>query len=88
MQNVFHKGETLPDEDLTKSNRGMPIQPRLLADRYDVIEVVGTGASAVTWRGHDRRLDRQVAIKILRRDGEQDDAYIQRFEREARKSVV
>ncbi|MDQ3228045.1 MAG: hypothetical protein M3Q50_15625, partial [Chloroflexota bacterium] len=59
----------------------------MLADRYDVIEVIGSGASAFTWRGHDRRLDRQVAIKILRREGEQDAAYVQRFEREARTSA-
>jgi serine/threonine protein kinase len=59
--------------------------PRLLADRYEVIEVIGTGASAVTWRGYDRRLERPVAIKILRRGGHQNDpAWLQRFEREAR----
>ena len=59
--------------------------PRLLGDRYEVIEVIGTGASAVTWRGYDRRLERPVAIKILRRGGHQDDpAWLQRFEREAR----
>jgi len=83
----FHKGETLSDEQLTQPNHGFPAQPRVLAGRYDVIEVVGSGASAVTWRGHDRRLDRQVAIKILRRDLEQDEAYVQRFEREARTSA-
>lgn len=58
--------------------------PRLLADRYQVIEVIGSGATAITWRGHDQRLDRPVAIKILRRDGNQDPAFAQRFEREAR----
>lgn len=59
--------------------------PRLLGDRYEVIEVIGTGASAVTWRGYDRRLERPIAIKILRRGGHQDDpAWLQRFEREAR----
>ena len=77
----------MSDEDLTQSTPGSPVQPRLLAERYDVIEIVGAGASAVTWRGHDRRLDRQVAIKILRRDIDQDDAYVQRFEREARTSA-
>lgn len=77
----------MPEDDRTQSTAGPQRQPRLLAGRYDVLEVVGSGASAVTWRGHDRRLERQVAIKILRRDGEQDDAYVQRFEREARTSA-
>jgi serine/threonine-protein kinase len=49
--------------------------------------VVGAGASAMTWRAHDRRLDRAVAIKVLRRDGDQDPNYAQRFEREARISA-
>jgi len=65
------------------SQSGQP--PRLLGDRYEVIEIIGSGASAVTWRGFDRRLERPVAIKILRRGGHQDDpAWLQRFEREAR----
>ncbi len=77
----------MPEDDRTQSIPAAPDQPRLLANRYDVVEIVGSGASAVTWRGHDRRLERQVAIKILRRDGEQDAAYVQRFEREARTSA-
>jgi serine/threonine-protein kinase len=65
------------------SQSGQP--PRLLGERYEVVEIVGAGASAVTWRGFDRRLERPVAIKILRRGGHQDDpAWLQRFEREAR----
>jgi serine/threonine-protein kinase len=69
------------------ANNGSPSgqPPRLLGDRYEVIEVIGSGASAVTWRGFDRRLERPVAIKILRRGGHQEDpAWLQRFEREAR----
>ncbi|MBA3378670.1 MAG: protein kinase [Chloroflexia bacterium] len=77
----------MPDDDRTQPTSAAGEQPRLLAGRYDVIEVIGSGASAITWRGHDRRLDRQVAIKILRREGEQDAAYVQRFEREARTSA-
>ncbi len=71
--------------DNGKPSRQEP--PRLLGDRYDLIEVIGSGASAITWRGLDRRLDRAVAIKVLRRDQEQDAAYVQRFEREARLSA-
>lgn len=81
------KDSPLPEDNRTQPTPAVSAYPRLLADRYDVIEVVGSGASAVTWRGHDRRLGRQVAIKILRRDGEQDAAYVQRFEREVRASA-
>jgi serine/threonine-protein kinase len=77
----------LPPEDHNNGTTSRQEPPRLLGDRYDLVEVIGSGASAITWRGHDRRLDRAVAIKVLRRDQEQDAAYVQRFEREARLSA-
>ncbi len=58
--------------------------PQILADRYEVLEEIGSGATAITYRGHDHRLNRNVAIKILREDHALDTSYVQRFEREAR----
>ncbi len=84
---LSHEDDFLPPEDQNNGNPSRQGPPRLLGDRYDLIEVIGSGASAITWRGHDRRLDRAVAIKVLRRDQEQDAAYVQRFEREARLSA-
>jgi len=78
----------LTPDDQNRSIPGAAGQPQLLADRYEVIEAIGSGATAITWRGRDRRLDRTVAIKILRREVEQDPAYLQRFEREARTSAA
>lgn len=56
----------------------------MLADRYRILEEIGSGATAITYRGHDQRLNRNVAIKILRQDHALDANYVQRFEREAR----
>ena len=61
-----------------------PGVPLVLADRYEVLEEIGSGATAVTYRGQDLRLHRNVAIKILRADHALDAGYVQRFEREAR----
>ncbi|OGV88261.1 MAG: hypothetical protein A3K19_28710 [Lentisphaerae bacterium RIFOXYB12_FULL_65_16] len=36
-----------------------------LTDRYDVLDAIGRGASAVVYRAHDRKLGRNVAVKRL-----------------------
>src|SRR5262245_9583633 len=39
--------------------------PSALADRYQVIDVVGRGGMAVVYRARDRKHDRDVAVKVL-----------------------
>ena len=60
----------------------------VLDGRYDVLEEIGAGAFARTFRGRDRRLGRVVAIKVLRPAYAVDPAYVQRFEREARAAAA
>ncbi|MEU4671305.1 serine/threonine-protein kinase [Amycolatopsis sp. NPDC023774] len=56
----------------------------LIADRYEVDELpLGRGGMGAVHRGHDRRLDRRVAIKLLRLPG-RDEELEERFAREAR----
>ncbi|RCK75503.1 MAG: Serine/threonine protein kinase PrkC, regulator of stationary phase [Anaerolineae bacterium] len=56
----------------------------ILNDRYQLLERLGTGGMAVVYRAHDRRLDRYVAIKILRENYSPDPAFQERFRQEAR----
>ena len=56
----------------------------VLSERYELLAQVGSGASAITWRARDRRLERDVAIKLLRRSYALDPTFAQRFDREAR----
>src|SRR3954463_15464412 len=56
----------------------------VLADRYELEELVGTGGMSSVFRAHDRLLDRKVALKILHQHYSSDDDYVERFKREAR----
>jgi serine/threonine protein kinase len=57
---------------------------RVLGGRYELEQLLGSGGMGAVWRGHDRRLDRPVAIKVLAGDGLSDPTALERFEREAR----
>lgn len=62
-----------------------PPQPGdLIADRYELQELVGTGGMSSVFRAHDLQLEREVAIKILHEHYAQDPEYLERFRREAR----
>jgi predicted Ser/Thr protein kinase len=56
----------------------------VLADRYELEELVGSGGMSSVYRAHDRVLDRRVALKILHQHFSGDDEYVRRFRREAR----
>jgi serine/threonine-protein kinase len=56
----------------------------VLADRYELEELVGTGGMSSVFRAHDRLLDRKVALKILHQQYSSDDDYVERFKHEAR----
>jgi eukaryotic-like serine/threonine-protein kinase len=56
----------------------------LIADRYELEELVGTGGMSTVFRAHDLQLERRVAIKILHEHYAEDPEYLERFRREAR----
>jgi len=56
---------------------------QLLGGRYAVGEMIGTGGMADVFIGNDTRLNRKVAIKVLRRDLARDPSFVARFRKEA-----
>src|SRR5690349_14649306 len=56
----------------------------VLADRYELLEQIGEGGMSVVWRARDRKLERDVAVKLLRAGIASDAENARRFHREAR----
>lgn len=56
---------------------------RLLDNRYEILEVIGTGGMAVVYKAKCHRLNRLVAIKILKDEYSRDEEFRRRFHAEA-----
>ena len=56
----------------------------LLAGRYEIIELVGSGGMALVYKARDIKLGRTVAIKTLREEYIADNEFLKRFYSEAR----
>ncbi|GHO95971.1 hypothetical protein KSF_060190 [Reticulibacter mediterranei] len=56
--------------------------------RYRLLKQIGKGGMGEVWLGEDPRLHRQVAIKTLPAQKQQDNEFLLRFEREARAAAA
>ena len=55
----------------------------LIADRYEVLEKIGTGGMSVVYRAKDHKLNRLVAIKILKQEFSDNASFVSKFRVEA-----
>src|SRR2546421_91306 len=60
------------------------MQTEVLGERYKLQDPIGRGGMATIYRGQDLRMDRVVAIKVLREVYSTDPKFVTRFQREAR----
>jgi beta-lactam-binding protein with PASTA domain/predicted Ser/Thr protein kinase len=58
-------------------------QDRTYGDRYEVVELVGSGGMAEVYRARDGLLGREVALKVLSHRLSTDSSFVERFRREA-----
>lgn len=54
-----------------------------LGKRYEILERVGSGGMADVYKGKDHKLNRFVAVKVLKSDYRSDEVFIQKFLSEA-----
>jgi len=65
----------------------MDLKGRLLGNRYEIIEKIGSGGMATVYKAKCHVLNRFVAIKILRDEFTTDEEFIKRFEVEAQSAA-
>jgi eukaryotic-like serine/threonine-protein kinase len=70
-----------------RDGQGMTTR-RLLSERYELGETLGYGGMSEVHRGRDVRLDRDVAVKVLRADLARDPQFQHRFRREAQNAAA
>jgi serine/threonine-protein kinase len=56
----------------------------LIADRYELEELVGSGGMSSVYRAHDALLERHVALKVMHEQLLGEGEHVERFRREAR----
>ncbi len=62
---------------------GAELDGRVLDGRYELRGIIGEGSFGRVYRGRDRRLERSVAVKVIKPWWAEDGASIERFQHEA-----
>jgi serine/threonine-protein kinase len=55
----------------------------VLNDRYELLELIGSGGMGHVYKAKDNKLDRTVAVKILKEEYLDDEEFVERFHNEA-----
>lgn len=63
------------------------MQQTLIDNRYRLVELLGSGGMAEVYLARDGVLERDVALKVLRRQYASDEEFVERFRQEARSAA-
>lgn len=60
----------------------------IVGDRYEILERVGVGGMAEVFKGKDHKLNRFVAIKVLKEEFRENGGFIKKFKEEAQAAAA
>ena len=63
------------------------MEQKIIGNRYQILESIGTGGMAEVYRAFDTFLNREVAVKILRAQYTDDEGFVSRFRQEAQSAA-
>ncbi len=64
------------------------LQPgTMIADRYEIVDTVGAGGMSVVYKAMDHRLNRYVAVKVLKAEYSDDKTFVNKFRVEAQSAA-
>ena len=55
----------------------------LVGDRYEIVEKIGTGGMSDVYKAKDRKLNRFVAVKVLKQEFSENTNFVSKFRSEA-----
>ena len=60
----------------------------IIAERYEILGKIGTGGMADVYKAKDHKLNRFVAVKVLKPEFREDTTFIRKFRSEAQAAAV
>ncbi|WCJ59374.1 serine/threonine-protein kinase [Fontisphaera persica] len=81
---VFINGQLAPFETVPCSKCGHPVMVPVRLRQFELQSIIGSGGMGTVYRAHDLMLERQVAVKLMRKELVNDNESLQNFIREAR----
>lgn len=55
----------------------------MLGDRYEILNKIGSGGMSIVYKGRDQKLNRNVAVKVLKAEYREDANFVRKFREEA-----
>ena len=56
----------------------------IVGDRYEILEKVGMGGMAEVFRGKDHKLNRFIAVKVLKEEFRENQGFVKKFKKRHR----